>query len=216
LQLIIDQVMKDSSCHNPKMATCCQEVHRLEDKFDGLKLNHIPRRDNEAADTLAKMASDQEPVPPGVFASDQLKPSVHYMESEGVSADPPALGIGADPLPLRADSEPAPDVFVLVEVDEGPAAESDPQAHWRTPYLNYLLREMLPTNKTEVRCLASCAKSFFIINVDLYKKSCTKILQRCIPTEQGRKLLEDIHGRACRHHVGTRTLVRKAFRLGFY
>jgi hypothetical protein len=41
-QLVIDQVMKDSSYHNPKMAAYCQEVHRLEDKFDGLKLNHIP------------------------------------------------------------------------------------------------------------------------------------------------------------------------------
>jgi ribonuclease HI len=41
-QLVIDQVMKDSSCHNPKMAAYCQAVHQLEDKFDGLKLNHIP------------------------------------------------------------------------------------------------------------------------------------------------------------------------------
>jgi ribonuclease HI len=42
-QLVIDQVMKESSCHNPKMAAYCQEVHKLEEKFDGLELNHIPR-----------------------------------------------------------------------------------------------------------------------------------------------------------------------------
>jgi hypothetical protein len=34
--------MKDSRCHDPKMATYYQEVHQLEDKFDGLELNHIP------------------------------------------------------------------------------------------------------------------------------------------------------------------------------
>ena len=34
-QLVIDQVMKESSCHNAKMATYCQEVHQLEDKFEG-------------------------------------------------------------------------------------------------------------------------------------------------------------------------------------
>jgi ribonuclease HI len=51
------------------MAAYCQKLHRLEDRFDGLELNHIPRRDNEAADTLAKMASDREPVPSGIFAS---------------------------------------------------------------------------------------------------------------------------------------------------
>ena len=40
------------------MAAYCQEVLQLEDKFDGLELNHIPRCLNEAADTLAKMVSD--------------------------------------------------------------------------------------------------------------------------------------------------------------
>ena len=72
--------MKESSCHNTKMATYCQEVHQLEDKFDGLEHNHIPRWLSEAADALAKMASGQEPVPMGVFASDQHKPSVRYEE----------------------------------------------------------------------------------------------------------------------------------------
>jgi len=50
--------MKESSCHSTKMATYCQEVCQLEDKFDGLELNHIPRWLNEVANTLAKMASD--------------------------------------------------------------------------------------------------------------------------------------------------------------
>ena len=39
------------------MATYCQEVQRLEDKFDGLEVNHIPLRLNEAVDALAKAAS---------------------------------------------------------------------------------------------------------------------------------------------------------------
>jgi len=74
--------MKESSCHNAKMAVYCQEVHQLEDKFDGLELNHIPRRLNEADDALAKMAFGQELVSTGVFTSDQYKPSVHYEEPE--------------------------------------------------------------------------------------------------------------------------------------
>jgi ribonuclease HI len=62
------------------MATYCQEVRKLEDKFDSLKLNHIPRWLNEAADELAKMASDRQLVLAGVFASDQHKPMVCYEE----------------------------------------------------------------------------------------------------------------------------------------
>ena len=52
----------------------------MEDKFDGLELNDIPRRLNEAANMLAKIASSREPVPTGIFASDLHKPSVRYEE----------------------------------------------------------------------------------------------------------------------------------------
>ena len=74
--------MKESSCHDAKMAAYYREVHQLEDKFDGLELNHIPRHLNEAADALAKMVSDREPVPTSVFTSDQYRPSVHCKELE--------------------------------------------------------------------------------------------------------------------------------------
>jgi hypothetical protein len=87
--------MKESSYHNSKMVVYCQEVHKLEDKFDGLELNHIPRWLNEAADELAKMASDREPVLASVFASDQHKPSVRYEELEQVGNEPPTSGSGA-------------------------------------------------------------------------------------------------------------------------
>ena len=81
-QLVIDQVMKESSYHNAKMDAYCHEVQQLEDKFDGLELNHILRRLNKAANMLAKMASSREPVPTGIFASDLHKPSVRYEEPE--------------------------------------------------------------------------------------------------------------------------------------
>jgi ribonuclease HI len=70
--------MKESSCHDAKMATYCQQVHKLEDKFDGLELSHIPRQLNKVADELAKMVSGRELVPIDVFTSDQHKPSAHY------------------------------------------------------------------------------------------------------------------------------------------
>jgi ribonuclease HI len=40
-QLVIDQVMKNSHCRDQKMEAYCDEVHRLEDKFHGLELNHV-------------------------------------------------------------------------------------------------------------------------------------------------------------------------------
>jgi phage FluMu gp28-like protein len=48
--------MKNASCHDDKMEAYCNAVRALEDKFYGIELNHIPRRDNEAEE-LAKIAS---------------------------------------------------------------------------------------------------------------------------------------------------------------
>jgi ribonuclease HI len=67
-QLVIDQVMKNSHCRDPKMEAYCDEVRRLEDKFYGLELNHIAPRYNETADELAKIASGRTTVPLDVFS----------------------------------------------------------------------------------------------------------------------------------------------------
>ena len=70
--------MEDSNCHDPKMEAYYILVSCLEGKFDGLELNHIVRKFNEAADELAKMASARASVPLNIFARDLHKPSVDY------------------------------------------------------------------------------------------------------------------------------------------
>jgi ribonuclease HI len=56
-QLVIDQVMKNASCHDDKMEASRKAVRALEDKFYGIEINHVPRRYNEEVDELAKIAS---------------------------------------------------------------------------------------------------------------------------------------------------------------
>jgi hypothetical protein len=51
------------------MDAYCQEVHKLEDKFRGIKLHHVPRRDNNA-DVLAKIAAQWDPAPDEVFINE--------------------------------------------------------------------------------------------------------------------------------------------------
>ena len=60
------------------------------------------------------------------------------------------------------------------------------------------------------------AKSFVLIKGGLYKQSHTGILHRCIPIEQGKRLLSDIHGGVYGHHATPRTLVVNMFQQGFY
>jgi len=89
---------------------------------------------------------------------------------------------------------------------------------WRTPFLDCPIRCELPEDRSEARRIARRAKSYVIYgeNNELYRRSLTGILQRCITIEEGRKLLEDLHLRACGHHAAPRTLEGNTFRQGFY
>jgi ribonuclease HI len=104
-QLVIDQVMKNSHCRDRKMEAYCDEVRRLDDKFYGLKLNHIARRYNETVDELAKIASVRTTVPPDVFSRDIHQPSVKIddtPEPEEASAEPEE----ASAQPKEASAQP--------------------------------------------------------------------------------------------------------------
>jgi hypothetical protein len=170
----------------------------LEDKFYGLELNHVARRYNETADELAKIASGRTTVPSNVFSRDIYQPSVKLddaPEPEGTSA--------AEGEALRV---------------EGEHHGVTPNLNWQTPYLEYLLRGELPLDKAEARRLARRAKSFVLLGdeKELYHRSPSGILQRCISVTQGQELLQEIHWGACCHHAAPWALVGNAFGQGFY
>jgi hypothetical protein len=166
-QLVIDQVMKNSHCRDPKMEVYCDEVRRLEDKFYGLELNHIARRYNETADELAKIASGRTTVPPDVFSRDLHQPSVKTddtPEPEKVSALPEAPS--AQP---EAPSAPEGEALRVEEERNG----VPPNRDWQTLYLQYLHRGELPLDRAEARRLARRAKSFVLLGdgKELYHRS---------------------------------------------
>jgi hypothetical protein len=101
---------------------------------------------------------------------------------------------------------------------EGSPPPADLEPDWRIPYLDCLIQGELPSDNTEARRIARRAKTFVIYGNDkeLYRRSPTGILHRCIIVEEGRKLLRDLHSGACSHHSVSRTLIRNAFRQGFY
>lgn len=51
---------------------------------------------------------------------------------------------------------------------------------------------------------------------DLYQRRPNGVKLLCIPKEQGQALMQDIHEGVCGTHFGSRALVGKAFRQGFY
>jgi ribonuclease HI len=138
-QLIIDQVMKNSHCRDPKMEAYCDEVRRLEDKFYGLELNHIARHYNETTVKLAKIASGRTTVPPDVFSRDLHQPSVKTddtPEPEKASAQPEAPSTQSEAPSDRPEAPSAPKGEAL-RIEEERSGVT-PNRNWQTPYLQYL------------------------------------------------------------------------------
>ena len=78
------------------------------------------------------------------------------------------------------------------------------------------VRGILHSNRAQAQRLARRAKSFVLIDDELYKRSRSGVLQRCIPIPEGKDLIRDVHASICGHHAAPRTLMGNAFRQGFY
>jgi ribonuclease HI len=221
-QLVIDQVMNNASCHDDKMEAYYKAVRALEDKFYGIELNHVPRRYNEEADELAKIASGRITIPPNVFARDVAQPSVALEPHPSNHAEPsgaPSNPAGAEPM----DEDPSNEPYMLSLEGYGAGeaevmdVELDPSGvDWHDKYIAWMDRGELPSDRSEARSIARMAKSFALIDGKLYKHAASGILQRCVPIPEGRELLRDIHAGVCGHHAALRTLVGNASRQGFY
>jgi ribonuclease HI len=187
-QLVIDQVMKNASCHNDKMEAYCNAVRALEDKFYGLELNHVPRRYNEEADELTRIAPGRITVPPNVFARDVTRPSVNLEQTPSNQEEPsgaPSNPVSVEPM----DEDPSNEAFVLsllegYGVDEAEAMDTEPTPRagdWRAKYLAWMDGGEVPSDRSQARRIARVAKSFTLVDGELYKCAAPGILQRCIP-----------------------------------
>jgi ribonuclease HI len=218
-QPVIDQVMKNASCHDDKMEAYYKAVQALEDKFYDIELNHVPWRYNEEADVLAKIASGRITVPPNVFARDVAKPPVTVEPHPSNCTEPsgaPSNPAGAGPM----DEDPSNEAFVLsllegYDADEVEAMDVEPSpsgADWRDKYIAWMDRGELPSDRSEARRITRMAKSFALVDGELYKRAASGVLQRCVPIPEGRELLRDIHAGVCGHHAAPRTSVGNVFR----
>ena len=57
-------------------ATMAQKTRKLEERFDGLQIEHVPRAENNIADHLSKCGAQKLPVEPGTFVLHPSQPSV--------------------------------------------------------------------------------------------------------------------------------------------
>src|SRR3954469_5842478 len=148
--LVINQVMKEWDIRSPAMTTYYVAVIKLEKKFDGLELHHIPRVKNQAADDLAKLGSTRGQIPPGIYLEHLHSPTVK--EDPFLEADPNMLP--DKNIPNRGDIPAVVDMVFDVEVIP---------PEWTRPILAYLQKQELPDNEINAKQIVRKSKSYSVI-----------------------------------------------------
>jgi hypothetical protein len=150
--LVINQANKEWSRLNEKMMLYYQELHKLENNFDGPEYHHVLRGRNDVADELAKLGSSQATVSPGVFMQELHESSINMVLSKASNA---AKLIESTALP--SDDNPESSDFMTIHLD------------WRTPFMNYLKIGGLPEDKDEREGLRQQAGHYTLADGELFR-----------------------------------------------
>src|SRR4051812_25106272 len=208
--LVVQQTMNECDAHATNMIAYRTLYNSLVGDFDGCELRVVGRESNKEADRLANIGSTYARVPPGVFLEQICVPSIQRKFPKGSPEEAEHSGAA---LPEGQEGPKKLDTEVeLVCLMQVMAIEET----WTQSYLRYLINRELPDDPTNVRRISRRSKAFTIINGELYKRSISGVLQRCVTMGDGKTILQDIHQSICGHHVGNRALVAKALRAGFY
>jgi hypothetical protein len=88
---------------------------------------------------------------------------------------------------------------------------------WRQPFIDYLSEQKVPSDKNLAEQLIRRAKSYVLVGDKLYRRGASSgVLMKCVPREEAKGILEEIHRGVYGNHSSSRTLVSKAFRRAFY
>ncbi|XP_073363169.1 uncharacterized protein [Aegilops tauschii subsp. strangulata] len=166
----------------------------------------VPRGTNKEADDIAKRASRREPRMPGVFEESLFKPSAAplVVRPELLQEEPP---LAPSSSALACGPTSGARLLLALEPQEG---------CWTQEFKAYLLCGTLPEKEEDAERVDRQATAYCLQDAELYRRCPNDISLRCISKEKGRELLADIHGRVCRHHSSSRTLMGKVFRSGLY
>ena len=76
---------------------------------------------------------------------------------------------------------------------------------WAQPIMSYMVDGRLPSDEVSARQIQRRSKSFTIITRELYKRSVTTVLQRCVEPEEGQEtsgiFIKEIGRASCRERV---------------
>src|SRR3954470_21411088 len=196
--LVVQQMMNECDAHAANMIADRVLYNSLEGNFDGCELRHVGRESNEEADRLTNIGSTCAQVPPSVFLEQICVPSIKRKFPKGSPEEAEHSGAAlpeGQEGPEKLDTEVA-----LVNLMQVMAIKET----WTQPYLRYLINRELPDDPTDARRISRRSKAFTIINGELYQRSISDVLHRCVTISDDKTILQDIHEGICGHHAGSR------------
>ncbi|GJZ46600.1 reverse transcriptase domain-containing protein [Tanacetum coccineum] len=108
---------------------------------------------------------------------------------------------------LKEKSIQEKEVATVVEED-GPT--------WMTPIMEYLKDGTLPDDKKKASKLRIKARQYELLEGVLYRRSFLMSWLRCVGPLQADYVIREIQEGSCSMHAGSRSVVAKAIRLGYY
>jgi ribonuclease HI len=87
---------------------------------------------------------------------------------------------------------------------------------WRTEIISFLQGNCLSSDEAYNKRMEARTKPYVIIEGELYKHGVCSPLLNCLSRVEGIELMKEIHAGLCGSHIGSRPLLGKVFRRGFY
>ncbi|KAF8095016.1 hypothetical protein N665_0346s0013 [Sinapis alba] len=155
------------------------------------QLIKVPRKDNCFADALAALGSNQQ---------EQVRRTIpiHTVENPSIS-----LLVGKDVLAISS---------ILAEISNSTTQNID----WRTPFLDYLDKGILPEDKWESRRLKVKSSNYVSIDGKLHRWTANKVLLTCVGKEEVELVMIETHEGEGGNHSGGRALALKLKSQGHY
>jgi ribonuclease HI len=87
---------------------------------------------------------------------------------------------------------------------------------WRTEIISFLQENCLSDDEVYNKIMEARTRPDVIIEGELYKYGVCSPLLKCLSRTEGQELMKQIHAGLCGSHIGSRPLLGKVFRQGFY
>ncbi|KAF8112098.1 hypothetical protein N665_0067s0019 [Sinapis alba] len=190
-QLVASKYSEDYEAKNERMDAYLGVTKSLASEFDHFELTKVPRKGNFFADALAALGSNER---------DQVRRRIpiHTVEKPSIT-----LPEGKDILAISSN---------VTEITSSEGNDED----WRTHFLDYLNKGILPEDKWESRRLKEKSSNYVLIDGKLNRWTANKLLLTCVKKEEAELVMIETHEGEGGNHCRGRSLALKLKSQGHY